>query len=252
VKKESILITGGTGKLGKVFATHFAKKNMQVLISTTNLDKAIEFKKSFPEGKNVEFFLSDLCKKDAPKKLIEDISNKGFIINHLVNNARSLKSLKIGINGNSHREDMTNEYLLSVIVPYELSIEIYSIQKNKIYTITNIGSQYGSVAANPALYGGNLNESPIQYGLAKASLHHLTKELAIRLSKDNIRVNCIAFGGVKGRVNPIFEKRYSDLVPIGRMLEENEVIGPLEFLISESSSSITGHILAADGGWTIW
>ena len=111
---------------------------------------------------------------------------------------------------------------------------------------------YGSVAANPALYEGDSAQSPIQYGLAKAGLHHLTKELSVRFAKDNIRVNCIAFGGVEGRSHSDFKSRYAMLSPMGRMLREEEVIGPLEFLITTASSSITGHTIAADGGWTVW
>ena len=110
----------------------------------------------------------------------------------------------------------------------------------------------GSVAANPALYQGDSTQSPIQYGLAKSALHHLTKELAVRFSSDNIRVNCIAYGGIDGRVDSTFIQRYSALAPMGRMLNEEEVIGPLEFLMTNSSSSITGHTIAADGGWTVW
>ena len=102
------------------------------------------------------------------------------------------------------------------------------------------------------MYKNDLSNSPIQYSLAKSALHHLTKELAVRLSHSKIRVNCIAFGGVDGRVDNEFKNRYSKLTPLGRMLKEDEVVGPLEFLLSDSSSSITGEIISADGGWTIW
>ena len=62
----------------------------------------------------------------------------------------------------------------------------------------------------------------------------------------------MAYGGVEGRVDKEFVKRYSLLAPMGRMLKEEEVLGPLEFLLSNTSSSVTGHTIAADGGWTIW
>ena len=80
----------------------------------------------------------------------------------------------------------------------------------------------------------------------------MTKELAVRFAKDGIRVNCIAFGGIDGRVDKNFKDRYSKLTPMGRMLKEEDILGPVDFLLSETSSSITGEVLAADGGWTIW
>ena len=58
--KQTILITGGTGVLGNQFAKYFAKKGWQVLITSTQKDKAIKFKNSFLEGKNIEIFICDL------------------------------------------------------------------------------------------------------------------------------------------------------------------------------------------------
>ena len=62
----------------------------------------------------------------------------------------------------------------------------------------------------------------------------------------------MAFGGVSGRVDDEFKERYAKLCPSGKMLNDDEVSGPIKFLISNESSSITGHVLVADGGWTIW
>jgi NAD(P)-dependent dehydrogenase (short-subunit alcohol dehydrogenase family) len=252
VTKPTVLITGGTGKLGRIFTTHFANNGWRVIITSTNRARAEEFKKNVSSGENIDIFISDLSQLNAPQKLIESIMAKGIEVNHLVNNARSIESLKVGSDGLSQRDDMVKEYLLDVIVPYELATSLYARQKNALKTIVNIGSQYGSVAANPALYQGDSTQSPIQYGLAKSALNHLTKELAVRFSKDNIRVNGVAYGGVEGRVDRDFKMRYSALTPMGRMLKEEEVIGPLEFLLTSSSSSVTGHTIAADGGWTAW
>ena len=74
----------------------------------------------------------------------------------------------------------------------------------------------------------------------------------MRLAKNLVRVNCAAFGGVEGRVDEAFKKRYSELCPSGRMLSEDEIFGPIDMLLSEKTSGMTGHILMIDGGWTVW
>src|SRR5690606_31612798 len=150
------------------------------------------------------------------------------------------------------RREFQAEYLMDVVVPYELSMALFNSQPENLKTITNIGSQYGVVAANPHLYEDFLRQSPIQYGVAKAALAHLTKELAVRLADKDIRVNCIAYGGVEGRVDAEFRKRYANLTPSRRMLSESELVGPLEALIQNGSSAITGQTLIADGGWSLW
>jgi NAD(P)-dependent dehydrogenase (short-subunit alcohol dehydrogenase family) len=102
------------------------------------------------------------------------------------------------------------------------------------------------------LYDDPVRQSPLQYGVCKAALSHLTKELAVRLAAKNIQVNCVAFGGIEGRVDPAFLARYAALNPMGRMLQENEVAGPIEALLSDGFSAMTGHTMAVDGGWGIW
>ena len=121
----------------------------------------------------------------------------------------------------------------------------------KLKSIVNISSQYSLVAPNMNLYDSPDKSSPIQYNTSKASLNHLTKELAVRYLKKNIRVNCVAFGGFEGRASKDFVKRYSDISPGKRMLKIKEVYGPIKFLLEEESSSINGQTIIADAGWTL-
>tara|TARA_Y100001001_G_scaffold4669_1_gene4873 strand:+ start:10612 stop:11367 length:756 start_codon:yes stop_codon:yes gene_type:complete len=249
---QTVLITGGTGKFGRKFVSHFLEKNWRVVCITTSSARGQDLADSLGSPTGLDVITLNLLDPDAASKLLDQLSKRECSLNHLVNNARSLESLKTDEFGRTARKEFMDEYLMDVVVPYELSMAIFNAQPNQLKTITNIGSQYGVVAANPNLYDGNPTKSPIQYGVAKAALQHLTKELAVRMAGQGVRVNCIAYGGVEGRVSDLFKARYAALTPMGRMLSEDEVIGPLDFLMSEKSTSVTGHTLIADGGWSIW
>lgn len=249
---ETILITGGTGKFGRQFVKHFATKGWQVLFTTTSQDNANELIRMVGNDCCLVPLIVDFTKPQAVQEITNRIQDSGYTVNHLVNNARSLIFLQTDSLGQTSREDFLAEYLMDVIVPYELSMQLFNVQPNELRTITNIGSQYGIVAANPALYEDYPRQSPIQYSVAKAALIHLTKELAVRFSDFDIRVNCIAYGGVSGRVDDSFEARYAQLTPSGRMLSESDLIGPLDFLVSENCNAINGQTIQADGGWTLW
>ena len=252
MNQQTILITGGTGILGKCITTYFVRNGWKVIITSTNEEKASMFVDSFFDDENISFFICDLCEPDGPHSLIQKITAQGIKVNHLINNARSLDSLRVNEDGFSERDSFLKEFTMHVVAPYELSVSLFKHQNDSLKTIINMGSQYGTVAVNPSLYDGDLSKAPIQYGVAKSALHHLTKELSVRFIKHGIRVNCIAFGGVEGRSDESFKARYSKLVPSGRMLNEKEVIGPIEFLLSDASSSLNGGIISADGGWTSW
>lgn len=250
---RTILITGGSGKFGLTLSTHFLAAGDRVIATcrtAESLEKLLTEYSSY--GDRFVGFKSDLTENGAITSLRKQLDAQDIRPDCLINNARSLSFLKIGENGLVSRENFTNEYLLDVVVPYELTMALAQQRDSQLRRVLNIGSQYGTVAANPHLYTDPMKQSPLHYGVAKAALAHLTKELAVRLSGKNIQVNCVAFGGVEGRVDEAFKQRYAQLCPMGRMLREDEVIGPVDMLLSDKCSGITGHILAVDGGWGIW
>ena len=81
----------------------------------------------------------------------------------------------------------------------------------------------------------------------------MTKYFATLLSKEKIRVNSICFGGVYNKkLNNKFIKKFSVLVPMSRMCNLDEIISPINFLLDNKNSYMTGHSLVIDGGRTIW
>ena len=250
---KTLLITGGTGKLGRVLLKHFLLKGWKVVTISLEQGRVDQLISEIdnPSAAIVGIAI-DLLQTGATKELVDKLTARGIIITHLLNNARSIEMLSVQKDGRTHRDSFVGEFELDVVVPYELTMNLARSKRHKLKTVVNIGSIYGEVAPNPALYKGTLDNSPIQYGVSKAGLHHLTRELAVRLAPNKIRVNCVAFGGVKGRVDEEFQMRYAQLVPTRSMLYESEIIGPVEFLLEEQSSSVNGHVLMADGGWSIW
>lgn len=253
MKPRTILVTGGTGKFGQALVSHFLTAGDRVII-TYRADESLEkLRVDYPNSFNkLTGIKVDLTESGAMATLIDELNAQDLSPGCLVNNARSTSFLKIDQNGLVSRENFANEYLLDVIVPYELTMALMMQRGSQLRRVVNIGSMYGTVAANPHLYTDPIQQSPLQYSVAKAALAHLTKELAVRLAGKDIQVNCVAFGGVEGRVDEAFKKRYAQLCPMGRMLRDDEVVGPVDMLLSDKCSGITGHILAVDGGWGIW
>ena len=249
---RTILLTGASGKFGRVFLDHLLSNGHTVIgttFSKTSLDNIVEMHNLY--GKNFHGIVIDLCEVNVAQKLISILKTKELYPDCLINNARNLNFLKTSEFGITSRENFINEYLLDVVVPYELSMELQAYS-SKLSLILNIGSQYGTVGANSNLYENPDRDSPIHYGVAKAALSHLTKELAIRFASKDIQVNCIAYGGVEGRVDDEFKKKYSKMLPMGRMLFEDEITWPLDALLSQKSRPMTGQTINFDGGWTIW
>jgi len=243
---KTILITGGSGKVGKQLVNHFSNMGFKVVFTSRNEDN---IKEVVNNRENIFGIEIDLLEDDFISKLMKTLKEQNLQIDYLINNARCLDFLKVEDDFTIKRENWVNEYLIDVIVPYELSI---NLAKNmSLKKIINIASIYGVVTFNPNLYTNGYNPS-LQYSCAKASLIHLTKELAVFFADKNIQVNSISFGGIEGRVDEEFKQRYAQLCPSKRMMKEEETIGAVDFLISEKSAYITGQNIVVDGGWSIW
>ncbi|WP_150464673.1 SDR family NAD(P)-dependent oxidoreductase [Francisella sp. XLW-1] len=241
-----VLITGGSGVIGQELVKGFLSKGYDVSFTSTSEDSA---------GKVLERFVDH---KDKLRALIVEFNHETDVeefvrenvgkYTHLINNARSLKSVVVEENGFSSSSNIHKELFMSVTLPYLLSCGFVDTLKS----IVNISSMYGVVAFNRNLYEDGYNSSPIQYSIAKAAQIHLTKELAVRFADRGVRVNTVSFGGVEGRVSDEFKKRYAKLCPAGEMLKKGELFEPVWFVSSSVSKSLTGHNLIVDGGWSVW
>lgn len=249
---RTVLITGATGKLGQVIARDLVGKGWCVVVTSRDAARADALASELGGTEAGVHGLSlDLTAEGSIAKLLATLRDREIVVTHLVNNARSLDTLKVGEDGVTTEAAFAGELDIDVVKPYRLTMALAQEPDSRLINVVNIGSQYGEVAPNPALYGGSLRGNPIQYGVAKAALHHMTRELAVRLAP-KVRVNCVAFGGFAGRADPAFIERYAALCPDGRMLRNEEAAGPVAFLLGADSSSVNGHILIADLGWSIW
>ena len=123
-------------------------------------------------------------------------------------------------------------------------------------SIINIGSLYASVSPDPSFYDHIRADPPFlkpaAYGASKAGLVNLTKYLATHWARYGVRVNALSPGGVLGEQDPEFKRKFCARVPMGRMAEAADLVGPLLFLASSASRYVTGVELRVDGGFTAW
>ena len=124
-----------------------------------------------------------------------------------------------------------------------------AMQRSGGGSIVNIGSLYASISPDPSFYSHIPGfVKPAAYGASKAGVVQLTKWLARRLAP--VRVNTLSPGGVRGGQDDEFLAKYNARVPLGRMAEPDDLVGPLLFLASDASRYVTGHELRVDGGFT--
>jgi NAD(P)-dependent dehydrogenase (short-subunit alcohol dehydrogenase family) len=114
--------------------------------------------------------------------------------------------------------------------------------------IVNISSQMGAVG-----YPGRA-----MYCASKHGLDGLTRALGVEWAEDRILVNSVAPTFLYTPLTrPMFEDEAfkQDVLrrmPMGRIMEPEEICGSVLFLCSDAASMVTGEVLRCDGGWTAW
>ena len=246
---KTILITGGTGLVATAQVRHFLSKGHRVVV--TYRDDA-KLKAAGFSGDPVPVRVQDFLAPGAVDGLVDELVHRDCLPDCLVNNACDGRWHRMDPDGHVPEECFVNHYRINVVVPYELSWRLANVRGSRLRKIINVSSMYGIVPHNPQLYVHPETETPLQYSVAKAALIHLTKDLAIRFRDKGIMVNAVSYGGVEGRVDDAFKRRFEPLTPLRRMMKPEETIPAVEFLIEEESGYMTGQNIVVDGGRTVW
>ena len=241
LENKIILVTGGSGLLGKSFIQDINKKGgIAINLDINNIN----------DIDNNTLNLDVTCDKSI-KESLELIINKYSRIDGLVNNAypRTLdwgnKFEDIKTKSFSDNVDMQLSRIFAISKPV---LDI--MKKQKSGSLVHIASIYGIVGNDFSVYENTELTSPAAYSAIKGGLINFSRYLASYFGKYNLRSNCVSPGGVFNNQNKTFVGQYSQKVPLKRMANPNDISPTVSFLLSSESNYITGQNIAVDGGWT--
>ncbi len=256
LNKKTALITGALGHLGRATCVAYAEHGANLIL----LDKHTSddhFLSSLREKtKQAEYFQVDFGNRMSRRQLIKELNQNYEKLDILVNNAAFVGTTDLegwAVPFQSQSLDSWSEALeVNLTTPFHLIQGLESIlRKAENPAIVNIGSIYGSLGPDWALYENTTMGNPAAYSVSKGGLIQLTKWLATTLGP-NIRVNSVSPGGIERLQDPKFIERYSKKTPLNRLATEDDVVSAILFLSSLSASYITGQNIIVDGGWSAW
>lgn len=238
-----IVITGSNGLLGQKIAK-VCKEQGAVVVGT-------DLKFDSQEDHTTTNIKMDITSPDSVRNVIEEISIKFGKIDGWVNNAyprtQDWGSKVEDLPFDSWRKNV-DMHLNGYFLCCKEVLERMKQQRNG--TVVNMSSIYGVVGPDFSVYEGTSMTMPVAYSAIKGGLNNLTRYLAAYYGPYNVRVNCLSPGGIFDNQPESFVKSYESKVPLKRMGTAQDILGPLVFLLSDSSSYVTGHNLLVDGGWT--
>jgi len=111
----------------------------------------------------------------------------------------------------------------------------------------------GALLFMSSVTGHQAHKNLAAYGMTKAALEMLAKNLVIELSQYKINVNAIAPGATQTErtlEDKDYVKIWSGLTPMGRPATTEDIAATAVFMVSDKAKHITGQSIIVDGGWT--
>ncbi len=258
---RAALVTGAGSGIGRAIALAFSAAGTDCLITGRRADRLAGTAAAAPGPGRIVAHPSDMTRGDDRAAAVAAAQAAFGRLDILVNNA--------GVSSLAPLLDVTEDdwrrvMALNLDAAFFLSqAALPLLRESPAGRIVNIGSVYGGLALNAALYDAFPADGPRgpvrqpAYHTSKGGIRNLTRDLAAAVARWRITVNCVSPGMIeteqsRGLLSPEVNARLCAMTPLGRFGTPGEIAAAVLFLASEEAGFVTGAELVADGGWSIW
>ncbi len=240
------VITGGASGMGAATVRAFVAEGAHVIISDLNEEAGEALATEL--GENAQFRLTDVSRESDVGLAVDEACDRWGGLDIMFNNA--------GFGGARGPIETISEE------EYDITMDV--LVKGVFFGIKHAAPRLklrggGSIINTASVAGLQAGESPHLYTVAKASVIHMTKTVALELGEHGIRVNAICPGVIatplaaghrtirEGKLDK-FRENVGRNQPIGRVGEPEDIADLALFLAGDHSTFITGTAQVIDGG----
>jgi len=244
LSKKVALVTGASRGIGAATARLLAEFGADVIMTSRKEENLKNISSQIENlGYNTNYHICNNGDLNQIKILFKKIHETHGRLDILINNAATNPFLGPVTEADEKVWDKT--FAVNLKGPFFMSQLAAKLMKKKGGgTIVNVSSINGRIP---------MNYQSI-YSMTKAAMISMTQSFAKELGRDNIRVNAILPGLTDTRFSSVLTKNEKLMkqviqrIPLGRIANPDEISGMILFLVSDSSSYVTGGTFAVDGG----
>ena len=256
------LITGANNPqgIGATTALAFAKEGAKVVLVYKKIERAFDKSKIDKNGAD-RYFAANAGDASAVEEKLKELNADYLILESDISDEDCVKEIyaktiekygKVDILVNNAADgDMdgidTIEQITKKVIDDTFSVNVRgSIMMTREF-VNNHG-EYGRII-NLSTDASQVFAGQITYGASKATLEALTRSIALEVAKYGITVNCVAPGPTQtGWIDEEFEKQVIPIIPMGKLINPEDIADTILFLASEKAKMLTGQVIKVSGG----
>lgn len=248
---HKILVAGAGGLLGARIVVAALKQNAEVL--AVDIDLEAMSKK-----------LVQVCSLDNPKLHLGhlDVTNESEVKRFFA----AQEGITGAVNSTYPRNKTYGAHFFDVCLESfneNLSLHLgsaflftqqcaaYFEAKKSPFSLVNISSIYGVISPKFEIYKNTPMTMPVEYAAIKSAILHLNKYVSAYVNDSRFRINSVSPGGIFDNQPESFLNAYKDKTHGAGMLDVDDMVGSILFLLSDKSKFVVGQNIIVDDGFSL-
>ena len=265
LKDRVALITGANNPqgIGATTAFAFAREGAKVVLVYKRIPRLFDKTKTDRNGAD-RYFQANAGNADVVESKLQEMGADYLIIESDISNEDAVKEIyakalerygKVDIVVNTAADGEMDGLDTIEKITQKVIDDTFAVNVRGSILMThefiNHRGDYGRII-NLSTDASQLFAGQITYGASKATLEALTRSIALEVAQYGITVNCVAPGPTQtGWIDEDFEKEVIPIIPMGKLIQPQDIAETILFLASEQARMLTGQVIKVSGGHAI-
>ena len=262
LKDRVVIITGANNPwgIGATTALAFAREGAKVVLIYKKVFRPFDESKTDKNGVD-RYYAANAGNADVVENKLKEMNADYIILESDISNEETVKGIyfrvmerygRVDVLVNNAATDDENGFDTIEKITQQVIDDTFGVNVRGSIMMTrefvNHRGDYGRII-NLSTDAAQVFAGQITYGASKATLEALTRSIALEVGKYGITVNCVAPGPTQtGWIDENLEEVVLPLIPMGKLIQPEDIASTILFLASEQARMLTGQVIKVSGG----